>query len=392
MLHLTRRGTALTMKVKERSSVSLIEGGLQKAMASPCKQDRFFSANGKSTPNGSFLTRNKSPLLGGKEGCHPFLTGLKRSPVLCTPKRLIQFCVKDQVLDAPYITDSVPNQIISVNEHDELAVSLCNSVYIYRNGEVENFLAAEQPIDSLEWHGKNIVVSIQGEVEIWDTVNKKQLSTLPKHTGKCNCIATTDKRIATGGSDNLIQVTDLRTMSKDVFSGHTSEVVALAWSPDCTILASADIEGKVILWGNNRRKRITLPLPVNSISWLTQTVLLLGASDEEGSVISMNVLYSDGESKVVAKSGNPLSKIIKHPRYGFLMAHRKQVFDWDIYGKDFIKIASFHGHSADILNICSTKEGNRVITISADETLRIWDITEKSQAVKSSSNERFVLR
>ena len=42
------------------------------------------------------------------------------------------------------------------------------------------------------------------------------------------------------------------------------------------------------------------------------------------------------------------------------------------------KIREFRGHSARVLHLAKSPDGSQVVSASADETLRFWDIFQRS--------------
>jgi histone-binding protein RBBP4 len=74
------------------------------------------------------------------------------------------------------------------------------------------------------------------------------------HRSEINCLSfnpTNEFLLATGGSDEEVNLWDLRNMSKKIhtFNGHSSGVFSLEWAPfNETILGSSGLDRKVILW------------------------------------------------------------------------------------------------------------------------------------------------
>jgi WD40 repeat protein len=78
------------------------------------------------------------------------------------------------------------------------------------------------------------------------------------------------------------------------FSGHTDDVVALAWSPDGAWLASADRSGLVLIWdvvGQKIVERLKLA-HVNQIAWSPKGTYLAAANGTDG-IVSIWQVYGD---------------------------------------------------------------------------------------------------
>ena len=362
----------------KRNSVSVIEGELKMKPCSPFGKDRFFTEE-KKTPTKS--PQSRPP---------PIPTAKKDSPYkspISTPKKQKRFDIDDQVLDAPDIIDIAPNRILSFNSNGELGVALSDSVYIWRkNEDPEYFMQATNTIDALAWVNEtSLVIATQGEVEIWNTQSKIQETNLRRHAGRVSCIEVKGNRVATAGTDKIINTTDLSKNQTMTLTGHHHEIVSISWSPDGVYLASCDKAGTLIIWGNSKKKRFHIDFPVSSITWVSQTIIAIGGSNKEGSLRFFNIICPEEETKTTV-TGCPISSLQWCSKRGLLVAHRDSPYEWDIYGRDMNCIESFAGHSGDILNIASTNDGHCIATISIDEKLILWYIKDKKKALSHASS------
>ena len=369
----------------KRHSVSIIEGELTKQPCSPFSKDRYFINEKKKTPTKSPQTRRPPPIPTKKKES-PY-----KSPI-STPKKEKKYTVDRQVLDAPNIIDSAPNNVISFNKKCELAVALSDGIYIWRAGvEPEYFMESMTTIDCLAWVNDRLLsISTQGEVEIWDVIEHTKEQKLVGHRGHVNCIAVAaEQRIATAGTDMIINVTDLKTNKIEPLVGHHHEIIGLSWSPDCMYLASCDKKGVLIVWGNKKRKKFHIDFPVTSITWISQAIIAIGGMDDNGSIRFLNIICPEEETKTT-KTGFPISCLSWQPKRGLLVAHRNPPFEWELYGRDLTLVESFAHHSGDLLNIASSHDGKIIATISIDEQIILWYFKDKKvPLVHASSNSVF---
>lgn len=350
---------------KERSQ-SYIEGELTKQQGSPFNKDRFVNSERK-TPTKSPSPAYKSP------SCSNFRESPMKSPI-STPKKEKKYQVTDTTLDAPNIIDLEVNQIMSFNSAGHLAVALGQHVYIWRSGDVEYYMNATVSIDALDWYDNDtLVIAPNGHVELWGVTSKRCARRLQQHSGRVNCIACTSGKIATAGTDKLINISDLKTFKTETLIGHKSEIVSLAWSPDGVILASADKSGILTIWSNRKRKRIQLKLPISSIAWLSQTTIAVGCKNDEGTLKLFNILYPNEEEIPSIQTGQPISYISWTPVRGIFVAHRILPFDVELYGRDLVKIDEFQGHDGPIMQVICTSDGSYAASIAADEKIKLWN-------------------
>ncbi len=83
-------------------------------------------------------------------------------------------------------------------------------------------------------------------IKFWDSTTWKLLHDLPDPTGAVLCLAFGhDRRLAWGSTDGTVKVWDGPGTETHVLRGHTSWVMAVAFSPDGKRIASASLDGTV---------------------------------------------------------------------------------------------------------------------------------------------------
>ncbi|MBN1202871.1 MAG: WD40 repeat domain-containing protein [Anaerolineae bacterium] len=98
-------------------------------------------------------------------------------------------------------------------------------------------------------------------------------------------------RLATGGNDNTVRVwnTGARDEPLLTLEGHSSTIMALAWSPGDTRLASGDAEGAIRIWDTENGRLLF------TIDTHTDAILALGWAAEDAHLISAS---ADGTIRV----------------------------------------------------------------------------------------------
>ncbi|EAX94005.1 hypothetical protein TVAG_356520 [Trichomonas vaginalis G3] len=360
----------------------IVQGELTKQPSSPFIKDRFVNSERK-TPTCSPSPLYKSP------SANSFVESPIKSPI-STPKKQKKYHVTDTTLDAPDILDLEPNEIISFNTENHLAVALGQHVYIWRDGDVEYYMNAAVNINSLCWYDSDtLVIAPKGHVELWSVLTKRCIRKLQHHKGRVNCIACTNGKIATAGTDNVINLSDLKTFKTDTLIGHKSEIVSLSWSPDGNILASADKSGLLSIWANKKRKKIPMHFPIASITWITQTIIAVGGSDQDGTLKLVNILCPDDEQSIFVETGQPISHIHWCLARGIFVAHRILPFDVELFGRDLTKIDDFKGHEGPVMQVISTLDGSYAASIAADEKIKLWNFVNEASLVRAQSAQFF---
>ena len=91
------------------------------------------------------------------------------------------------------------------------------------------------------------------EIWIWDMASAKPVAKLPKQTAKPLVLRfCTGDYLASGGSDNMIRIWNLRE-GCEVFAlkGHTGSVTTLVWNPETQTLVSGSFDTTIRVWNLN---------------------------------------------------------------------------------------------------------------------------------------------
>eukprot|EP00981_Chlorochromonas_danica_P005547 scaffold1129_cov164-Ochromonas_danica.AAC.12 len=129
---------------------------------------------------------------------------------------------------------------------------------------IHTFRSHQAGVEDIDWsrHYSTIFGSVGDDAQLllWDTRNPKQptKTVANAHASDVNCIAFSpfnEFSLATGGSDNVVKLWDLRNLSNPLHSleGHKAGVYQLSWAPfDECILASSSEDRRVNVWDTSR--------------------------------------------------------------------------------------------------------------------------------------------
>lgn len=314
----------------------------------------------------------------------PYLlsSGSEMTPKKHSSKKLVPPMIEDRVLDAPSVNSAFPSKIIDYNTDGSLAIALDSSVYVWNDGEVSEVLEASEPIDAICWTDDGLVVSAHGDVELWDPVRAKMKKPYKSHVGRCCAMAFNGRRFASGGKDGNIHILDTKTnITCTIPNAHNGEVTKLAWSTNGSKLASAGADNILHIWGDQLSRSYNFDSVIGGITWVSPNVFATGEMNGSLKVISVN----PDEMRYSVNTGTPISGIIFSHKYGYIISHSKDDFNWEIWSNDCKRYGNYRGHYNDILGIVINDREDEVTTISTDETLRIWKM--KGNIIESK--ERF---
>ncbi len=199
----------------------------------------------------------------------------------------------------------------------------------------------------------NLVVTTSkssNAAQIWDAKSGKKLSVLQGHTAPLQtaCFSGDATRVLTSSEDGTARIWSASpSRSTILLKGHTSSVMAAAFSPDCTqlVTSSASYENSLRVWRLDAGEQLALL---------------------KGHVSAIyTVSYSPDGKKVLSGSLDGTSRI------------------WDVESQRQLTIMK--GHVGRVISVAFSPDATRVVTgarthtgpgnvkYPADDTARIWD-------------------
>jgi WD40 repeat protein len=195
----------------------------------------------------------------------------------------------------------------------------------------------------------SFVLSVADDRKVmrWDPIKAKQRAVMNKHEAPALCVAIAPdgKRCVSAGSDGTARIWNLESGDQlHVMRPGPSSVMTAAWSPDGSLVATG---------GNDEFVRLFNPETGEPVK------------DFPTGVQMLNSLAFSPDSKQLVAGGTD-----------------NNLFIWDIENPALTPANSdpsqgdqrvqFKGHTNHILCVAWSKDGNRVITGSKDETVRVW--------------------
>ena len=339
----------------------------QNRRKSPCNRDRFFGQSGKSpsrTP-----PRDENQFQEIEFSCGKMRNGTPTTPKVSRKPGIMS----DRILDAPEVSTEFPSQLLDVNAKNMVAVALGITVYIWNDGSVEELMSAGTTINSVCWVGDHIALSGEGHTELWDVNRKQAVHLYNDHDGRSGVMAAHENRLATGGADGKVHVYDKRGDLTNSFKAHAGEVCGIAWSLDGSNIATSGEDNLVNVWGGRRRMKITHNSVVRGLTWMNSGVLVTGETSSDGTVRMFHTRSDDDERSFVTH--HPVTGLQWSPSWGIFASHLDNNGTWQVLTHDISKsLVEFSGHSDGILNLAVSPNGDMVVTVSSDETLRVWEL------------------
>jgi len=307
----------------------------------------------------------------------------------------------EKVLDAPDLKDDFYLNLLDWSKNNTIAVGLGSSVYLWdaTSGGIQKLLTMEGEesyISSVKWteDGYHLAVGDScNAVQLWDVEEQKRLRNMKSHEGRINTMSWNEHLLTSGSLDSNIHHHDVRVEHHLVnsFSGHSQEVCAIEWSPDGNQLASGGNDNLVNIYdyrGPQPLFTFTDHLAaVKALAWCPwhREALATGGGTADRQIRLWNTSIGECNKVVDSKSQVCMLKWSTHYKE-LLSSHgysRYQLSLWSYPDMTWMK--DLVGHTARVLYLTLSPDGQTICSAGGDETLRLWKCFEKDSAEKKRS-------
>ena len=354
-------------------------------------QDRYLNTRRSEFTPGFDLTADKS-LAPFEVSTNPqsskFSLNLPPAPASLARKLPSQ---AERILDAPEIIDDYYLNLLDWGDNNILAVALSNKLYMWNanNCTVSQLLEYNpELITSVSWKQGSRYIAVGDSshtLKLFDLERGSEVRSMACHSDRVSSLAWNNHVLSSGSRDSSIIQHDIRI--KDYFvkyTGHEQEVCGLKWNAEGTQLASGGNDNKLCVW----ETRSTVPqrsvtahsAAVKALAWCPWKTNCLatggGTADRQIKIWDTANLDCrqavDTGSQVCALEWNcHEQEIVSAHGYS-----QNQLILWKAPGLN--KVSELLGHTARVLCMAQNPAGSTVVTASADETLRFWNIFESS--------------
>ena len=200
------------------------------------------------------------------------------------------------------------------------------------------------------------VVGDQNNVNLWDSASGKLLKTLSGHTGPVYAVdfSPNSKFLATASSDNTVKVWDIASGQALLdLTGHENEAIMVGFSPDGKYLVTGGGDCVAKLWELNLTSGPAAYKELFSKQF-----------DYQSEGIPQRVAFSPDQKFIAIAVG----VIVK-------------VWDFEALKSDpqTKHLFALYGHQNGFNGLAYTPDGARLVTASADGTVRVWDAASGQQ-------------
>jgi cell division cycle protein 20 (cofactor of APC complex) len=296
--------------------------------------------------------------------------------------------------------------VLDWGKNNVLAIGLGSSVFLWNasDGSVSHLtdLASEEDyVSSLSWagNGKYLAVgSTDAAIQLWDVAKERRMRVMRSHSDRVSVLTWNSHTLSSGGRDSAIHSHDVRIANHCVaqYVHHKMEVCGLQWSPDGTRLASGGNDNLVCVWGAG--SGVVEPqsvlaghqAAVKAVSWCPWRTNLLatGGGSNDQCIKLWNVSSGKCTETIDAKS-QVSSLAWNRENKEMISSHgnpKNQLTVWKC--STMCKVGEVVGHEGRILQMSLSPRKSSVATISADETLRVWQCFDRPAENSADSSSR----
>ena len=378
------------------------------------KQIDFDLCNFKLTSNADTINKVCKMMNVENERILPFFARQKKETTISypkeikediTPKRFFPSNTAFKVLEATNVLDDFYLNILDWSSTDLISIALSDSIYLYNNKlskihEMDSLYNSEY-FSCVKFNdSSNTLVTgdSTSTIKVFDVNVNRILKEFTGHTSRINSISWRDENVFCSGSkDSSIRMFDVRMRSQIlIISGrHNLEICGLKWSPDKTSLASGSNDNIACIWDLSMlrvepriifREHIAAVKAIDFCPWNRQIIATGGGSADKKiniwDVNTGNVLKSvDTGSQISALQWN-------YPNKELISSHGYSSNEIKIWNPETMSETHyFSGHRGRILNLVQNKNHTQIASLSSDESLRFWKISNKEYLSTTTSKK-----
>ncbi|KAF9425982.1 substrate-specific activator of APC-dependent proteolysis [Podila epigama] len=311
-----------------------------------------------------------------------------------------------KVLDAPELKDDFYLNLVDWSSQNVLGVGLGSCVYLWHalNGKVTQLcdLGNNDSVASLSWisMGTHLAVGTNsGAVQIWDVATSCRIRSMSGHRQRVGVLAWSGHTLTSGSRDRNIFHRDVRAQSMwtHKLEAHTGEVCGLKWNMSGTQLASGGNDNRLMVWERGSTKPLYKfrdhTAAVKAIDWNPHASGVLASG---GGTVDRHIRFwntNTGQSIGATDTGSQVCNLVWSKTTNELVSthgfSQNQVFVWKYPSME--QIAVLKGHSCRVLYLSLSPDGQTIVTGAGDETLRFWNVFQKSKVERRDDDDLDVI-
>lgn len=339
------------------------------------------------------------------------------APAVCAPERQTRKINTKpvKILDAPGLADEFYANILDWSQSlDVMALGLGSCVYAWNPHSSQVSVIADlsntpsgvsdATVSALKWtdDGCIAIASSTGEIQLWDAEQSTLLRTMRGRMGRVASLSWNDYLLSSGGRDGSVWNHDVRIKQHKVaeLAGHNGEVCGVEWRGDGRLLATGGNDNLVNIWDARTSAVPRFQLQqheaaVKALAWCPwqSSVLATGGGSADKKVKMWNA--ASGSCTETLDAGAQVTSLHWNEEYKEIVASLGYPTNGiTVWGQNpnqkFSKHAEIlNAHDSRILHSTMSADGTTLVTGSADENLKFWNMFEHQK--RTGLNNRSLL-
>lgn len=325
---------------------------------------------------------------------HRLLAVPEAPPKTNFPTKLIKKGER-KIYDAPQFKNDYYLHLIDAIDENLIGVVLGDVAHIF-NKEAGKVVSLAQPAADVEPtsisfsklnKGYVSIGTSKGGVQFWDWREEKLVSTIAPHSDRIGCIQWNpykENLFASGSKDNKVVLGDINDPGTRLTArNHFGEICGLSWNSNGWTLASGGNDNLVNVWDIRSLKDPVITMQehkaaVRALGWCPWKSSLLGTGGGSG---DMRLLVTNVDTNTITQEIHTSSQVCAlvwdEEVRAVLTAHGFSKYQLCLWKYDTAELLfEFLGHRNRILSMLRVNNSGSVITASADETIRVWNMKQ----------------
>ncbi|XP_056665413.1 fizzy-related protein homolog [Monodelphis domestica] len=308
-----------------------------------------------------------------------------------------------KILEAPELQDNFCLNLLDWSSLNIISVGLGTSVFLWHAATCQVVRVCDLSVEgdsvtSVCWSQRGILLAVgtqKGFVHVWDVVAERRVCVLNKHSSRVSVLAWNADQISSGSRDKLILQRDLRTramQSRRCLQGHSGEVCGLEWSTNRRLLASSGKDNTVVLWTPASPKPVQQhtghKAAVKAIAWSPHQhgLLASGGCQADCAILFWNTLTNQILQSI--HTGSQVGNLAWSRHTNELVSTHgspeNQIAIWKY--PSLAQANKLTGHTCPVSHLTVSPDGQVIATGAADETLRLWEVFNKTHPSRPSES------
>jgi cell division cycle protein 20 (cofactor of APC complex) len=302
-----------------------------------------------------------------------------------------------KIYDAPNFKNDYYLHLIDAIDENLIGVILGASAHVL-NKELNEVVNIKQSWSNVDVEPTSIafvrqsksVISIGtsiGLLQFWDWKVEKMIQSIDLHADRIGSIQWNpckDNVFATGSKDNKVIIGDTNDPRfRMVGKHHFGEICGLSWNQNGWMLASGGNDNLVNVWDIRNFKEPVVSLQehraaVRALAWCPWKNSLLASGGGSG---DMRMLVTNTDTNELTQEIHTSSQVCAlawdDEIKAILTAHGFSKYQLSLWKYDTSELVyEFLGHKNRILSMIKVPASGNIITASADETIRVWNMKQ----------------